>query len=65
MAAKGSHHFKVFKHDDEASTHTRIIELGPDERVAELALMLSGDPDSPSARTAAAALLNPRQSSQA
>lgn len=65
VAAKGSHHFKVFKHDDEASTHTRIIELGPDERVAELALMLSGDPDSPSARTAAAALLNPRQSSQA
>lgn len=59
VAAKGSHHYKVFKHDDETSTHTGIIELDADERIAELALMLSGDPDSPSARTAAAALLDP------
>lgn len=59
VAAKGNHHYKVFKQDDEQATHTRISELTPEERVAELALMLSGDPDSPSARAAAQALLTP------
>lgn len=59
VAAKGSHHYKVYKHDDDTSTHTRITQLTPDERIGELALMLSGDPDSPSARAAAIALLSP------
>lgn len=59
VAAKGSHHYKVYKHDDDTSTHTRITQLTPDERIAELALMLSGDPGSPSARAAAIALLSP------
>ena len=59
VAAKGSHHYKVYKHDDDTSTHTRITQLTPDERIGELALMLSGDPDSPSARAAALALLSP------
>lgn len=59
VAAKGSHHYKVFKRDDDTSTHTRITLLSPEERISEMALMLSGDPDSPSARSAAQALLNP------
>lgn len=59
VAAKGVAHFKVFKYDDETSTHTRIIELSAEERIGELALMLSGDSTSPSARAAAQALLNP------
>ena len=58
VAAKGSSHFKVYKHDDETATHTRIIQLSSDERVGELALMLSGDSSSPAARAAAKALLN-------
>lgn len=58
VAAKGVAHFKVFKFDDETSTHTRIIELSTEERISELALMLSGDSSSPSARAAAKALLN-------
>ncbi len=58
VAAKGSHHYKVFKRDDDTSTHTRITLLSPEERIGEMALMLSGDPDSPSARSAAEALLN-------
>lgn len=58
VASKGSHHYKVYKRDDEDATHTRISELSPEERVGELALMLSGDPSSPSARQAAEALLS-------
>lgn len=58
VAAKGSHHYKVYKLDDETSTHTRITELSAPERIGELALMLSGDPQSTSARAAAEALLN-------
>ncbi|MCM1029404.1 MAG: DNA repair protein RecN [Pseudoflavonifractor sp.] len=58
VAAKGSHHFKVYKRDDDTATHTMINELAADERVGEIALMLSGDPTSPSARQAAEALLD-------
>lgn len=42
VAAKGSSHFKVFKEDTEHATVTRIRELNPEERVNELAVMLSG-----------------------
>ncbi len=59
VAARGDSHFKVFKEDDETSTHTRIAPLSdPDSRIAELALMLSGDPDSEAARSNARALLD-------
>lgn len=43
VAAKGEWHSKVFKEDDDEATRTRIRTLSDDERVAELALMLSGD----------------------
>lgn len=58
VASQGSSHFKVYKEDDENSTTTRIRMLGPEERVGEIALMLSGNTDDPDARNAARALLN-------
>ena len=57
VAAKGTTHFKVYKDDDEHATHTHIRRLTPDERVGELALMLSGDAESRTARSAARQLL--------
>lgn len=58
VAAMGKKHFKVFKEDDENSTVTRIRCLTPEEREAELALMLSGNPADPSAVATARSLLN-------
>ena len=58
VASKGKAHFKVFKADDETSTHTRVRRLDTEtERITELALMLSGNPDDPAARAAAKSLL--------
>ena len=42
VASKGDHHYKVFKEDTENSTITQIKELNAEERVNELAIMLSG-----------------------
>ncbi len=58
VAARGSVHFKVFKQDDENSTTTRIRRLDESERLAELALMLSGSPEDPAALANARSLLN-------
>lgn len=57
VAAKGEHHFKVFKHDTDTSTVTHIKELSRAERTDELALMLSGDSTNPVSRAAAEELL--------
>lgn len=59
VAAKGTTHFKVYKEDDDQTTNTRVRLLSPEERVGELALMLSGDASNPSARAAAQSLLAP------
>ncbi len=58
VAAKGKVHFKVFKEDDDLSTHTRMERLTPERRIDELALMLSGSPDDESARHTAGKLLD-------
>lgn len=42
VAAKGRSHYKVYKADDEEKTVTRISLLEPEQRVAEIAQMLSG-----------------------
>jgi DNA repair protein RecN (Recombination protein N) len=42
IAAKCSTHFKVYKEDDEESTVSHIIELSEEERIKEIAQMLSG-----------------------
>lgn len=57
MASMGSTHFKVYKEDDDTATNTCIRRLGPEERIGEIALMLSGDADDPTARATAATLL--------
>ena len=57
VAANGKVHFKVFKEDDDLSTHTRMERLTPERRIDELALMLSGSPDDESARHTAGKLL--------
>lgn len=58
VAAKGNAHFKVYKEDDDEATHTRIRELNADDRVDELAVMLSGSKVDKAARANARSLLN-------
>ena len=42
IAARGQHHYKVFKEEGDDSTLTHITELSATERVEEVAHMLSG-----------------------
>ncbi|MDR0823934.1 MAG: DNA repair protein RecN [Prevotella sp.] len=42
IAAKGKAHYKVYKSDDELTTTTNLIRLSDDERLEEIARMLSG-----------------------
>lgn len=42
VAGKGDGHFKVYKQDSESDTTTHIIQLSTDERINEIARMLSG-----------------------
>lgn len=58
IAAKGSHHFKVFKEDVDNITHTQLKLLTSEERVLELAQMLGGVKKSASAMAHARELLN-------
>jgi DNA repair protein RecN (Recombination protein N) len=57
VAAKGDTHFKVYKQDSDTATNTHVARLDPQQRIGELALMLSGDPDNQAARNAATSLL--------
>lgn len=58
VAAKGRSHFKVYKQDNEQSTNTSIKQLDRTERIAEIALMLSGSTDNQAAVAAAKTLFN-------
>lgn len=58
VAAKGKSHFKVYKEDDEHTTTTHIRQLISDERVRELALMLSGSSDNQAAIATARTLFD-------
>lgn len=58
VAAQGETHFKVFKEDSDTATNTKVKLLSNPERISELALMLSGNPDDESARETARTLLN-------
>ena len=42
VAGKGDGHFKVYKQDSESDTTTHIVQLSTDERINEIARMLSG-----------------------
>jgi len=43
IAATASHQYKVFKDSDDRQTYTRMKQLSPDERVEEVAKMLSNE----------------------
>ncbi|WP_138433623.1 DNA repair protein RecN [Winogradskyella algicola] len=58
IAAKGNSHFKVFKIDKDNTTETQLKRLGEDERVVEIAQMLSGMDITESALAHAKQLLN-------
>jgi DNA repair protein RecN (Recombination protein N) len=58
IAAKGHQHYKVYKEEIEGSTTTNLKQLNADERIVEIAEMLSGKELSDSAITHAKELLN-------
>lgn len=58
IAAMGSHHYKVYKEDDENGTTSHIIRLNAEERIKEIAHMLSGSTLTEAAINNAKALLN-------
>ena len=57
VAALASTQYKVYKEDSETSTSTRIVQLSPEERVEQIAAMLSGDHIDEAARANARSLL--------
>ncbi len=62
VAALGDRHYKVYKHDDDTSTLTRVQELDALGRQTEIALMLSGKGSDPASLAAAKALLEGAES---
>jgi DNA repair protein RecN (Recombination protein N) len=58
IAAKGNNHYKVFKKEIKGITTTNLKQLSTEERVVEIAEMLSGKDISDSALTHAKELLN-------
>ncbi|WP_288956210.1 DNA repair protein RecN [uncultured Polaribacter sp.] len=58
IAAKGNSHYKVFKEEVSGITTTNLKQLSTDERIVEIAEMLSGKNISDSAITHAKELLN-------
>lgn len=57
IAARGSVHYKVYKQDNDTETNSHIRQLEPDERVKEIAHMLSGSTLTEAALSNARALL--------
>lgn len=57
IAALGSYHFRVYKEDNGDSTRSHIIQLNNEERVEEIAHMLSGETITEAAINNARALL--------
>jgi DNA repair protein RecN (Recombination protein N) len=57
VASRGSDHFVVFKEDTPDATYTRIRKLQKEERVTEIARMLSGEEVSDEALSNARVLL--------
>ena len=58
IAARGTTHYKVYKEDTETGTNSYIRKLTPDERIHEIAHMLSGSTLTEAALNNARALLN-------
>ena len=58
IAARGTHHFKVFKQDFGTTTTTQLTKLNSDERLEEIAQMLGGKEITETAKQHAQQLLN-------
>ena len=58
VAAKGAHHFKVFKETKGGSTFTQLKKLASQDRISEVAQMLSGEALTEAALQHAKELLN-------
>jgi DNA repair protein RecN (Recombination protein N) len=58
MASKGQQHYKVYKETSEGITNTKITILNTDQRLVEIAEMLSGKNPSEAAVQNARELLN-------
>jgi DNA repair protein RecN (Recombination protein N) len=58
VAAKGAHHFKVFKETKDGSTFTQLKKLASEDRISEVAQMLSGNALTEAALQHAKELLN-------
>ena len=57
VASKATHHYFIYKDNEGARTQSHIRVLSPEERVTEIAKMLSNDKVTPEALKAAAVLL--------
>ena len=57
IAALGTHHYKVYKADTDKRTETHISRLNEEERITEIATMLSGNTPTPEAVANAKQLL--------
>ena len=60
VASKGAHQYRVYKEDDDSSTHTRIALLSEEERLQSIAAMLGGSEIDEAALAAAKSLLSQR-----
>ena len=58
IAAKGEHHYKVYKADTDKRTETHITRLNDEERIQEIASMLSGKNTTEAALNTALELVN-------
>lgn len=58
VASKAAHHFFIYKDNEGARTQSHIKLLKPEERIAEIAKMLSNDKVTPEALRAAEVLLS-------
>ena len=58
IASKANHQYNIYKKENLNITQTKIKKLNNDERVEEIAKMLSGEKITPSALTHAKELLN-------
>lgn len=57
IACKGAHHYKVYKQDTDVRTETHIRCLSSEERIQEIAMLLSGSTITPEALSNAKQLL--------
>lgn len=60
IAALGSYHYRVFKTDDEFATTSHMVELDEEQRIVEIANMLSGENITEAAMSNALELLGER-----